>query len=397
MPVDINALEEWTVGDRMLSDMLRGMTPDEARAGRVAARHAAAGPARLAQGHRDPRPGRAAGRRRAAATAAPIPQAVDVDIDLGAGRRLTGTVVPGVRRPAGLGHLLASSTAGTCWSRGFRCWRCSLTIRAETGRRCASAAPKKGTTRGEEAARAAPTGRGRPAARPGGDLRRGPPRAAAAAAQDVLRVGGGRAHPRRSRNGRPGTGGSPATATPARTQSRRTCGRGARAALAVGPRSMRACDRLRRAGCGCRCCEPRGRRDGPLRPAGPAARRGSTTVLEASAGTGKTFALAGLVTRYVAEGVATLDQMLLITFSRAASQELRERVRGQIVDAVSGFRRPVVGRRQPGGRASARRAPTTSARPAPAAARRAGRLRRRDHRHHAPVLPAGAEIAWRGG
>ncbi len=31
MPVDINALEEWTVGERMLSDMLRGMDPDEAR------------------------------------------------------------------------------------------------------------------------------------------------------------------------------------------------------------------------------------------------------------------------------------------------------------------------------------------------------------------------------
>jgi exodeoxyribonuclease V beta subunit len=45
-----------------------------------------------------------------------------------------------------------------------------------------------------------------------------------------------------------------------------------------------------------------------------------TTVLEASAGTGKTFTLAGLVTRYLAEGVATLDQMLLITFSSAATQ-----------------------------------------------------------------------------
>lgn len=70
----------------------------------------------------------------------------------------------------------------------------------------------------------------------------------------------------------------------------------------------------------------------------PAAR--STTVLEASAGTGKTFALAGLVTRYVAEGVATLDQMLLITFSRAATQELRDRVRRQIVDAVHAFDDP---------------------------------------------------------
>ncbi|MBV9721383.1 MAG: UvrD-helicase domain-containing protein, partial [Mycobacterium sp.] len=73
---------------------------------------------------------------------------------------------------------------------------------------------------------------------------------------------------------------------------------------------------------------------GPL-PAHP-----STTVLQASAGTGKTFALAGLVTRYLAEGAATLDQMLLITFSRAASQELRERVRRQIVDAVIAFDDP---------------------------------------------------------
>ena len=31
MPVDINALEEWTVGDRMLADMLRGMAAEEAR------------------------------------------------------------------------------------------------------------------------------------------------------------------------------------------------------------------------------------------------------------------------------------------------------------------------------------------------------------------------------
>ncbi|TDU84009.1 DNA helicase/exodeoxyribonuclease V beta subunit [Kribbella voronezhensis] len=58
-----------------------------------------------------------------------------------------------------------------------------------------------------------------------------------------------------------------------------------------------------------------------------------TTVLEASAGTGKTYALAGLVTRFVAEGRARLDQMLLITFGRAASQELRERVRTQLLDA----------------------------------------------------------------
>ena len=67
---------------------------------------------------------------------------------------------------------------------------------------------------------------------------------------------------------------------------------------------------------------------GPL----PAPR--TTTVLEASAGTGKTFTLAGLVTRYVAEGVASLDKMLLITFSRSATQELRERIREALQDAV---------------------------------------------------------------
>ncbi len=58
-----------------------------------------------------------------------------------------------------------------------------------------------------------------------------------------------------------------------------------------------------------------------------------TTLLEASAGTGKTFTVAGLVTRYVAEGRARLEEMLVITFGRAASQELRERVREMLVEA----------------------------------------------------------------
>jgi len=64
---------------------------------------------------------------------------------------------------------------------------------------------------------------------------------------------------------------------------------------------------------------------GPL-PAG-------TTLLEASAGTGKTFTVAALVARYVAEEGVPLDQLLVITFGRAASQELRERVRDQLVQA----------------------------------------------------------------
>jgi exodeoxyribonuclease V beta subunit len=58
-----------------------------------------------------------------------------------------------------------------------------------------------------------------------------------------------------------------------------------------------------------------------------------TTLLEASAGTGKTFTVAALVARYVAEQGVPLDQLLVITFGRAASQELRERVRDQLVHA----------------------------------------------------------------
>jgi exodeoxyribonuclease V beta subunit len=55
-----------------------------------------------------------------------------------------------------------------------------------------------------------------------------------------------------------------------------------------------------------------------------------TTVLEASAGTGKTFTIAALATRYVAEGVADLAQLMLVTFGRAATQELRQRVRERL-------------------------------------------------------------------
>ena len=62
-----------------------------------------------------------------------------------------------------------------------------------------------------------------------------------------------------------------------------------------------------------------------------------TTLLEASAGTGKTFTVGALVTRYVAEGHARIDQLLVITFGRAASQELRERVRAQLVEAQRAF------------------------------------------------------------
>jgi exodeoxyribonuclease V beta subunit len=54
------------------------------------------------------------------------------------------------------------------------------------------------------------------------------------------------------------------------------------------------------------------------------------TVLEASAGTGKTYTISALTARYVAEGTP-LDRLLLITFTRMATGELRDRVRERLV------------------------------------------------------------------
>ncbi|MCL2848489.1 MAG: UvrD-helicase domain-containing protein [Micrococcales bacterium] len=71
---------------------------------------------------------------------------------------------------------------------------------------------------------------------------------------------------------------------------------------------------------------------GPL-PAG-------SVVLEASAGTGKTHAIASLALRYLAEGVVRLPQMLLVTFSRSATSELRDRVRERLVAAERALRDP---------------------------------------------------------
>ncbi len=55
-----------------------------------------------------------------------------------------------------------------------------------------------------------------------------------------------------------------------------------------------------------------------------------TAVLEASAGTGKTHAIAALATRYLAEGRVSADRLAVISFSRIASAELRSRVRDRM-------------------------------------------------------------------
>ena len=157
-------------------------------------------------------------------------------------------------------------------------------------------------------------------------------------------------------------------------------------------------------------CSPASRRWAPCEcvPDGPAFAitdplPTGTVLLEASAGTGKTWTIGALVTRYVVEGVARLEQMLVVTFGRAASQELRERVRAQLVEAER------VLSDDPADRAAVatdtaselvtmllalrRRAAPGGA---PAGRRRAGRVRRGDDRHHPPVLLDGARLA-RGG
>ena len=60
------------------------------------------------------------------------------------------------------------------------------------------------------------------------------------------------------------------------------------------------------------------------------------TVLEASAGTGKTYTIAALAARYVAEGTP-LQQLLLVTFTRIATGELSDRVRERLVAVEAGL------------------------------------------------------------
>ncbi|MCZ7631497.1 MAG: UvrD-helicase domain-containing protein [Microthrixaceae bacterium] len=56
--------------------------------------------------------------------------------------------------------------------------------------------------------------------------------------------------------------------------------------------------------------------------------------IEASAGTGKTHALATLATRYIAELGIPVRELLIVTFTRAAASELKDRVRRRLVEAA---------------------------------------------------------------
>src|SRR6476620_9579297 len=61
----------------------------------------------------------------------------------------------------------------------------------------------------------------------------------------------------------------------------------------------------------------------------------SAIVVEASAGTGKTYQLEHLIVELVAEGRASIDQILVVTFTERATNELMSRVRRALETAAA--------------------------------------------------------------
>lgn len=60
-----------------------------------------------------------------------------------------------------------------------------------------------------------------------------------------------------------------------------------------------------------------------------------TTLVEASAGTGKTYNITNLVVRLVAEEGLGIDRILVVTFTNAATAELKERIHRRLGEAIS--------------------------------------------------------------
>ncbi|GCL60944.1 exodeoxyribonuclease V subunit beta [Pseudaquabacterium pictum] len=67
---------------------------------------------------------------------------------------------------------------------------------------------------------------------------------------------------------------------------------------------------------------------------------GGVRLIEASAGTGKTWAICGLYLRLLLERHCTVQQILVVTFTNAATAELRERLRQRLVDTLAGLEAP---------------------------------------------------------
>ncbi len=72
-----------------------------------------------------------------------------------------------------------------------------------------------------------------------------------------------------------------------------------------------------------------------------------TTLLEASAGTGKTYNITNIVLRLVVEEALEISEILIVTFSKAATAELRERTRQRISEAIEALNDAFHGVRMP--------------------------------------------------
>ena len=62
-----------------------------------------------------------------------------------------------------------------------------------------------------------------------------------------------------------------------------------------------------------------------------------TNLIEASAGTGKTYTIEGLFIRLILEKLLLVDQILVVTFTNAATEELKDRIRCKLLDAKNAF------------------------------------------------------------
>ena len=62
-----------------------------------------------------------------------------------------------------------------------------------------------------------------------------------------------------------------------------------------------------------------------------------TNLIEANAGTGKTYAISKLFIRLILEGKASVDEILVVTFTEAATEELKERIRKDLIAAREAF------------------------------------------------------------
>lgn len=86
---------------------------------------------------------------------------------------------------------------------------------------------------------------------------------------------------------------------------------------------------------------------------------GGTQVLEASAGTGKTYALSHRLLRAVAEEAVPVETILVVTFTRAAAAEIRQRIRQRLNQAATGLAYRLAG--DPSGANQAEADPTLAA------------------------------------